>query len=142
MENVLETMNGAHKELDAMFSRLSEALKEKNPHAKRICTDFNQAILDHFNWEETVLFPLFEKRTGFSGRDMTFVLKNEHYQIKKMFLSKLETLIAGQKFSEIAVILTGLSEMLTMHRQMENDIFYPWLDAAPGGEEKENIITD
>ena len=65
---------------------------------------------------------------------------NDDHQINKMFVAKIESMIAEDLFNDIQRLLTGLEEMLTMHRKMETDMFYPWFDESLGDGENENVI--
>ena len=45
-----------------------------------------------------------------------------------MFINKIHANLTTKNYSEITVLALGLNEILSMHRKMENDIFYPWFD--------------
>ena len=55
-----------------------------------------------------------------------------------MFINKIEALLSEKKYSEINLLLVGLEEMLTMHRSLETDIFYPWFDDSLEKAERES----
>jgi hypothetical protein len=67
---------------------------------------------------------------------------NNDHQINKMFVAKIENMILENQFNDIEPLLIGLEEMLTMHRNMETDMFYPWFDESLGDREKENVIDN
>jgi iron-sulfur cluster repair protein YtfE (RIC family) len=106
-----------------------------------VFSQFRENLQKHFQWEEKILFPLFEERTGFPGADTTFVLKNEHIQIKSMFIDKIETMLIEKKYSEITLLSVGLEEMLSMHRNLETDIFYPWFDNSLDIVERKRVLN-
>ena len=140
MNEVLQIMNDDHQKLEDLFSRLLSALNAKHSNSTDIFSQFKQTLQKHFIWEEKVLFPLFEKRAGLSSVDTIFVLRNEHHQINKMFVIKIEKLISENRFNDIQHLLIGLEEMLTMHRKMETEMFYPWFDESLEDGEKDNVI--
>ena len=111
-----------------MFTQFILNVNSKSENCVENFSRLKQHLQKHFQWEEKVLFPLFEERAGESGFDTTFVLKNEHIQIKTIFISKIEKMLSEKNYTEIANLAVGLEEMLSMHRQYENDIFYPWFD--------------
>ena len=73
---------------------------------------------------------------------MNEVLKimNDDHQINKMFVTKIENMISDKRFNDIQALIVGLEEMLTMHRKMETEMFYPWFDESLESSEKENVI--
>ena len=121
-------MDREHEELAIMFTQFILNVNSKSENCVENFSRLKQHLQKHFQWEEKVLFPLFEERAGESGFDTTFVLKNEHIQIKTIFISKIEKMLSEKNYTEIANLAVGLEEMLSMHRQYENDIFYPWFD--------------
>jgi len=121
-------MDSDHEELVTLFEEFLSDMKTNPNHAFDKFSQFKQKLQKHFHWEEKVLFPLFEERTGHPGLDTTFVLKNEHLQINTMFINKIHANLTTKNYSEITVLALGLNEILSMHRKMENDIFYPWFD--------------
>jgi len=140
MNDVLKIMNNDHQKLENLFKRILLVSETKHSDFLDIFTQFKQILQKHFIWEEKFLFPLFEKRTGLSGVDTIFVLRNEHHQMNKMFIAKIENMLSDNRQNEIQPLMTGLEEMLTMHRKMETDIFYPWFDEILEGGDKENVI--
>jgi iron-sulfur cluster repair protein YtfE (RIC family) len=140
MKDVLKIMDRDHEELANMFTQFLLNVNSNSEKSIKIFSRLRQHLLKHFQWEEKVLFPLFEERAGASGLDTIFVLKNEHLQIKTMFISKIETLLSENNYSEIALLAVGLEEMLSMHRQYENDIFYPWFDESLDEAERARVL--
>lgn len=140
MNEVLKIMNEDHKKLEFLFNKLLSAFEAKQSDPTEIFTQFQQILQKHFIWEEKILFPLFEKRAGLSGVDTIFVLRNEHHQMNKMFITKIENMLSENRLQDLQSLITGLEEMLTMHRQMETDIFYPWFDEILEDGEKETVV--
>lgn len=142
MNKVLNTMNDDHQKLERLFNKLLVAIQNNHAISLEVFSKFKQILQKHFIWEEKVLFPLFEKRSGLSGGDTIFVLRNEHHQINKMFIAKIEGLLHDNLINGLQPLITGLEEMLTMHRKMETEIFYPWFDEVLENGEKDNIIDN
>jgi len=140
MQDVLKIMDRDHEELAVLFTRFLLYVNSNSEKSSKIFTDLKRILYKHFKWEEKILFPLIEGRGGPAGSDITFVLKNEHTQIKKMFIGKIEHLLKEKNYSEILNLTVGLEEMLTMHRKYENDIFYPWFDESLDEVEKKKVL--
>ena len=140
MNDVLKLMDKDHVELETLFDQFFSHIKNNPDQSLDDFSNFKRLIQKHFLWEEKFLFPLFEKRAGLPGRDITFVLRNEHLQIKRMFVNKIENMLSQKKYSEITFLLVGLKEMLHMHRNLETDIFYPWFDDSLDLKERERVL--
>ena len=65
---------------------------------------------------------------------------SEHSQIKTMFISKIEMMLSENKYTDIALLALGLEELLSMHRQYENDIFYPCFDDSLDESERMRVL--
>ena len=133
-------MDKEHAELEALFDKFLSLINSNDKKAIEVFSEFKALLHKHFQWEEKHLFPLFENNTGFPGMDTTFVLRNEHVQIKKIFLNKIDVKISEGKFDEIKMFIVGLEEMLRMHRNLETEIFYPWFDDSLDDAERERVI--
>jgi iron-sulfur cluster repair protein YtfE (RIC family) len=142
MHDVLKIMNKEHTDLESLFQKFLLLINDKNKKAIDAFNQFKTLLNKHFQWEEKILFPLFEKNTGLPGEDISFVLRNEHDQIKKLFLNKIDEKIAEGKFDEIKKFIVGLEEMLKMHRNLETEIFYPWFDDTLDYAERERVILE
>ena len=140
MKDILKFMDKDHEELVALFDQFLSHIKNNSDQSIEVFSQFRQNLQKHFHWEEKILFPLFEERTGFPGADTTFVLKNEHIQIKSMFIDKIEAMLIEKKYSEITLLTVGLEEMLSIHRNLETDIFYPWFDNSLDMVERKRVL--
>ena len=140
MKDVLKIMDKEHGDLETLFDEILTHIKKNSDQSIELFSKFNRNLRKHFQWEENILFPLFEERAGLPGADTTFVLRNEHNLIKSMFIKRIEVLLNEKKYSDIKILLIGLEEMLRMHRNIETDIFYPWFDDSLGMAEKERVL--
>ena len=140
MKDVLKIMDQDHEELAVLFIQFLVYLNSSSEKSKTIFDQLKKNLYRHFQWEEKILFPLLEEQGGPPASDITFVIKNEHIQIKTMFIGKIEHLLKEKNYSEILNLTVGLEEMLTMHRKYENDIFYPWFDESLDEVEKKKVL--
>jgi iron-sulfur cluster repair protein YtfE (RIC family) len=87
---------------------------------------FQALTLQHFEAEETLLFPAFEARTGMT-QGPTAVMRAEHVQIRQLMDAALTALRAHD-----ADDYTGYSEtlsiMLQQHNMKEENVLYPMCD--------------
>jgi hypothetical protein len=44
------------------------------------------------------------------------------------------------RYSEITLLIVGFEEMLSMHRNLETDVFYPWFDNFLDMAERERVL--
>ena len=142
MQEVLKIMDKEHSEIENLYKKFLSLINTGDKKAIDIFIRFRTLLIKHFQWEEKILFPLFEENTGLTGEDISFVLRNEHAQIKKIFLNKIDEKIAQGKFNEIKKFMVGLEEMLKMHRNLETELFYPWFDDTLDKVRRERIITE
>ncbi|MDP3595820.1 MAG: hemerythrin domain-containing protein, partial [Nitrospirota bacterium] len=70
-----------HDRLDELFKTF-HLLKRTDPaKAQQAFADFKIGLQRHMVWEEGVLFPLWEKKTGMTEGGPTFVMRQEHREI-------------------------------------------------------------
>jgi hemerythrin len=61
-------MTRDHRRCDRLFAAVEEAVAEGDwARAAEIFRDFVQGMERHFRWEEELLFPAFEQRSGITG---------------------------------------------------------------------------
>lgn len=129
MGTILEFMSHDHDRLDAIFA---EFCKEPDAEkARDLFSQFDTGLRAHIAWEEEILFPPFEDRTGMRNTGPTAVMRMEHQQIKQHLQTILETL--GK--TDPSTSVNALVQVLTVHNQKEENILYPWLDRTLSEEE-------
>ena len=62
-------------------------LKDRIMRGKECFEKFKFGLHRHIAWEEEILFPLFEEKTGMTDGGPTFVMREEHRQIKALWRS-------------------------------------------------------
>jgi hemerythrin superfamily protein len=72
-------------------------------------------------------------------RKATALLKEDHQKVKKLF-AQIEKLDASRE-TEKAQIFDQLQKELTVHAQIEEEIFYPAVERA-GDEEAEDLVRE
>jgi DUF438 domain-containing protein len=143
MENMMtgigDYMINHHKECDEMFARAEEAAGAADwRRAQTEFETFAHQMDRHFDMEENLLFPEFEKKTGHSGGP-TQVMRMEHDQMRVVIhdmRSALEAKDAEQYLglSETFLVLTQ------QHNFKEEGILYSMIDQVLG-DQGEKLIA-
>ena len=140
MNKVFDFMAQDHDRLDGIFKEFREVKNNDLKKAKSFFHDFKIGLQKHIVWEEEILFPIFENKTGMFETGPTAVMRMEHRQIKE-FLEKIHDQILKGETSKIDELEKGLIEVLTAHNQKEESILYPWIDDSLSETERENVFT-
>lgn len=138
MNEIANFMGNDHDRLDAIFKEFQSLKKRDLSKARNLFSDFKSGLERHIVWEEEILFPIFEQRTGMLNSGPTFVMRMEHRQIKD-YLGKIhEAILNGDVNTD--EFERGLVEVLTAHNNKEESILYPWIDDSVSDEEKERSL--
>lgn len=138
MKTVLHFMGEDHDRLDNIFKEFKSIKNIEKGEAKKLFHQFKIGLQKHIVWEEEILFPLFEDKTGMRDTGPTAVMRMEHRTIKD-FLEKIhENLGKNIPTNDLE---EGLIEVLTEHNNKEENILYPWIDNSVSEEEKEEVFT-
>ena len=70
-----------HDRLDELFKTFQQLKRSDFAKAKEAFKEFKVGLQRHIVWEEDLLFPLWEKKTGRSEEGPTVVMRAEHRQI-------------------------------------------------------------
>jgi len=122
-----------HRRCDAQWAEV-EAAGEK-AGAEDIAAAwrrFDQALRQHLQMEEEVLFPAFEEATGMSGGP-TQVMRSEHRQMRGL----LDQMAAAQAAGDHGELLDQgdtLLMLIQQHNQKEENMLYPMCEQALGGQ--------
>ena len=128
MDSITQHFGDDHDRLDALFTEF-QSLKRKDPAAaKEKFKGFLKGLTRHIVWEEDVLFPLFEQRTGMRDSGPTAVMRLEHRQIKTHLDAIHEKVRAGDLDSDASE--KALLQVLSDHNRKEEHILYPAIDGG------------
>ena len=115
-----------HKRLDAAFACFQALKRESFPEAKQYFKIFYKGLKRHIVWEEEVLFPLFEEKSGMKNNGPTFVMRDEHRRIGA-FLDRIH-----EKVRKADPLIDDdervLLEVLGAHNTKEEQVLYPAID--------------
>jgi len=137
MSKILEFMGQDHDRLDKLFEEFRKQHADL-PKSKLLFHDFKIGLQRHIVWEEEILFPIFENKTGMRDTGPTAVMRTEHREIKALLEKIHNNIMKGD--GEIELLEAGLIEILTEHNNKEESILYPWIDSETGEQEREEIF--
>ncbi len=138
MKTVLSFMGEDHDRLENIFKEFKNIKTADKSRARNLFHEFKIGLQKHIMWEEEILFPLFENKTGMHDIGPTAVMRMEHRKIKD-FLERIHNNLG--KNIKTDNLEEGLIEVLTEHNNKEENILYLWIDSSVSVDEKEEAFT-
>ncbi len=129
-----------HDRLDKLFQEYQTRKNTNFPLAKNSFREFLIGLRRHIDWEERVLFPLFERKTGFSGQGPTAVMRYEHVEIKQALEALHNYVRDGDPNAD--ALEEALLAILKGHNRKEEDILYPAIDNLTDESERQNMFAE
>ena len=139
MTTILEFMSIDHDRLDNKIRTYSADKLVDIERAESIFLSFKNELERHIIWEEDILFPVFERKTGIKDGGPTSVMKMEHIQIKN-HLQEIKKKLHAKKIQDPCKEEVALFKVLQSHNQKEENILYPGIDNLTTEQEKEQMI--
>lgn len=127
-----------HDQLDNYFQEYKKLKNTDYPQAKECFQNFESGLHRHIQWEEDILFPLFEEKTGMADHGPTAVMREEHKQIKE-YLQEINKKVATEDVNTDNEEQL-LEDLLGSHNQKEENILYPGIDEVISDSERENVF--
>ncbi len=141
MITILEFMSIDHDRLDNKIRTYSAEKLIDIERAESIFLSFKNELERHIIWEEDILFPVFERKTGIKDGGPTSVMRAEHIQIKN-HLQEIKKKLHAKKIQNPCKEEVALLEVLESHNQKEENILYPGIDNLTSEQEKELMIKE
>lgn len=127
MQPLQHLMADDHRRCDLMFVEVERAIQSQAwDQANTIFAQFQQALLQHFDAEENLLFPAFEKKTGMTSGP-TQVMRGEHVQMRELMIDAQAALTEKDADDYLGNAETLLI-MLQQHNTKEENVLYPMCD--------------
>jgi len=139
MNAITSFMGQDHDRLEGLVTEFQATKGSDLGKAKHFFSEFKRGLQRHIVWEEEILFPLFEHRTGMEDRGPTAVMRTEHRQIKD-FLEQIHDRIAKGE-TNTDEFERGLLTVLSAHNKKEETILYPWIDQSMSEQEAEETLA-
>jgi len=126
-----------HDQLDDSFRTFRTEKYRNFEKAKEAFNRFKEDLKRHIIWEEQLLFPLWEDRTGMTQGGPTFVMRGEHRHI----VERVEAIDRKVQYKNPN---TGAEEqalmvLLSAHNMKEERVLYPSLDKLVTDPEREDL---
>jgi len=137
--SVADFMSHDHDRLDALFEEFRQTKTRDLQRAQRLWDEFRSGLERHIAWEEDLLFPAFEARTGMHATGPTVVMRMEHRQIQALLAEIAAALAAGR--TDTDTLEQELLQVLGVHNSKEEGVLYPWIDRELSDEEREALAT-
>lgn len=137
-QTIVSVFQHDHQELDRALEQY-RSLKQTHVQAakdsfKRVLTGLKRHII----WEEELLFPLWERKSGMTGGGPTQVMRLEHRRIADLLHAIHEKVQVGNIGTEEEE--RQLVELLASHNMKEERILYPAIDQIMSMEERADIF--
>ena len=129
-----------HDRLDELFKTFQTSKRVDFAKAKEAFKEFKVGLQRHIVWEEELLFPVWEEKTGMIEDGPTPVMRFEHSQIKQL-LDAIHEKVEGQNL-DTDQDEQALVNLLSSHNRKEERALYPAIDNVTSGEERATIFSN
>ena len=126
-----------HSRLDALLESFQVLKRQQVSKAKETFREFKLGLERHIRWEEDLLFPLWEEKTGMSDGP-TAVMRHEHRRIEEQ-LKAIDRNVEAEKMDD-AQPEQALIALLGAHNLKEERVLYPAIDQVASPEEASEIL--
>jgi len=137
-KTITEFFEQDHDRLDELFKTFQQSKRSDFPKAKEAFKEFKFGLQRHIVWEEDLLFPIWEQKTGMSDSGPTPVMRNEHRQIGQQ-LEAIHQKVADQN-PDSDQEEQALLDLLGSHNRKEERALYPAIDKVTSPEERETVF--
>ena len=139
-KTITEFFEQDHDRLDELFKTFQQVKRSDFAKAKESFKGFKVGLQRHIVWEEDLLFPIWEKKTGMSESGPTPVMRNEHRQIGKQLEAIHQKVMAQNPDSDQEE--QALLDLLGSHNRKEERALYPAIDQVTSAEERETVFQE
>jgi regulator of cell morphogenesis and NO signaling len=129
-----------HDRLDELFKIFQTSKRSDFAKAGEALKEFKVGLQRHIVWEEELLFPIWEEKTGMVEDGPTPMMRHEHSQIKQL-LDAIHQKVEGQN-PETDQDEQALLNLLGSHNRKEERALYPAIDNVTSVEEREKVFRD
>ena len=139
-KTITEFFEQDHDRLDELFKTFQQSKRSDFPKAKEAFTEFKFGLQRHIVWEEDLLFPIWEQKTGMSDSGPTPVMRNEHRQIGQQ-LEAIHQKVADQN-PDSDQEEQALLDLLGSHNRKEERALHPAIDKVTSAEERQAVFLN
>ena len=133
MDTIRGLLGDHHRQCDELFAAIEQAIEAGTwDKAAERFSRFEKSMLQHFEIEESILFPAFEARTGMT-MGPTAVMRSEHAQIREL-MEAAGAAIAAHDTEDYSGYAETLHIMTQQHNMKEENVLYPMCDQHLAGQ--------
>lgn len=133
MDGIRDLLGNHHRFCDGLFAAIEGAIESGAwTQAAEEFSRFEKAMRQHFEVEESILFPAFEDATGMR-MGPTSVMRSEHAQIVEL-MAAAASAIAARDADDYSGYAETLHIMTQQHNMKEENILYPMCDMHLSGQ--------
>jgi len=129
-----------HDRLDELFKTFQTLKRSDFSKAKEAFKEFKGGLQRHIVWEEELLFPIWEEKTGMIEDGPTPVMRFEHEQIKQL-LDAIHQKVERQNL-DTDQDEQALLNILSSHNRKEERALYPAIDNVTSAEERATVFSN
>jgi regulator of cell morphogenesis and NO signaling len=135
---VREYFGQDHERLDAFFEYFQSLKRSNAEKSKAAFKAFKAGLERHIVWEEDLLFPLWEDKSGLVEEGPTAVMRAEHRQIRELLEAIHDMVVTHNSNSDREE--QALLNILRNHNAKEERILYPAIDRVTGADERAELF--
>ncbi|TKB93003.1 MAG: hemerythrin domain-containing protein [Nitrospira sp.] len=129
-----------HDRLDELFETFQASKQSDFAKAKEAFKEFTVGLQRHIVWEEELLFPIWEEKTGMVEDGPTPMMRHEHGQIKQL-LDAIHRKVESQDLNSDQEE-QSLLNLLGSHNRKEEKALYPAIDNVTSAEERATVFSN
>ena len=127
-----------HDRLDGLLRTFHELKRTDYPKAKEAFKEFKFGLQRHIVWEEDLLFPVWEERTGMTEGGPTAVMRMEHRKIGAALEALHQKVQDADPDSDQEE--QALTALLEAHNLKEERVLYPAIDNLLADDERASLF--
>lgn len=132
MTGLVEYFRDDHRSCDASWAGVETAIEAGDAaQAQKAWSSFHEAMERHLHMEEDHLFPAFEEATGMRGGGPTFVMREEHRQMRAL-MAQMSSLMEAGELQETLDQGDTLLMLIQQHNAKEEGMLYPMAEQHLG----------
>lgn len=138
--DIKRCMDMDHRRVDRLITSFSTVRQNDLGKAAPVFAQVRTHLIRHITWEEDLLFPAFEAKTGMHGTGPTAVMRQEHEQVKAA-IEHIMRLLEARQTAGIEPVEQDLINVLTAHNQKEEQILYPMMNQRLSASERNEMLA-
>lgn len=132
MTNLVQFFTDDHRSCDARWASVEQAIDAGDrAAAESAWRSFSDAMERHFHMEEDEMFPAFEEASGMTGGGPTFIMREEHRQMRGL-MSQVTSHMETGELGEVLDQGDTLLMLIQQHNSKEEGMLYPMAEQLLG----------